>query len=254
MAPMKKRAAALDEYTRLAPVYDGMARDPAIRVLYREWRDALVATAAAHGISGRVLVDLACGTGNSAIPWSRRRGWTVIGVDRSAAMLRQARRKSRAVRWVRQDLRDLALETTVDFATCHFDALNHVLTTADLQRVFRRVARVLRPGGLFQFDLNTVHMLRWLRGREKLFRVGPHVFVAANEFDERSGVATFHQHWFVRKGRLYQRRHVAVRTRAFTDAAIRAMLDRAGFRPLQPTIQRRLDGKPVRKLYAAIRR
>ncbi len=49
--------------------------------------------------------------------------------------------------------------------TCHFDDLNHVRREADLQRVFNGVARILVAGGLFQFDLNTRHMLRGLGGR-----------------------------------------------------------------------------------------
>ena len=242
-----------DPYAGLAALYDGMARDPGIQRFYREWRTALLEAAKQHHVRGRVLVDLACGTGNSTIPWSRRRGWTIIGVDRSAAMLREARRKSSDVRWIRQELTDFALEEQVDFVTCHFDSLNHVLESRDLQRVFGRIAGVLRPGGLFQFDLNTMHMLRWLGGREKLFRVGPHSYTAYNEFDEASGIATFHQLWFVREGRLYQRRHISVRERSFTDAEIRTRLRRAGLSLRKVVIQLRLDGKPVRKLYLAAR-
>jgi ubiquinone/menaquinone biosynthesis C-methylase UbiE len=245
-----------DPYAGLAAVYDWMARDPGIRRYYEEWRRALLEAAAERGVRGRVLVDLACGTGNSTVPWARRRGWTVIGVDRSAAMLREARRKSRRVRWIRQDIRRLdigGLGGRADVVTCHFDALNHVLDERDLQRVFTRVARVLRSGGLFQFDLNTVHWLCWLNGREKLFRAGPHVFMASNEFDERTGIATFRQLWFVRRGRLYQRRLVTVRERAFRDSDIRAMLRRAGLPLVKVSTQVRVDGKPGRKLYLAAR-
>lgn len=242
-----------DPYAGLASLYDGMAREPGIRRLYGEWRAALLAAAKAHGVRGRTLVDLACGTGNSTIPWARRRGWTVVGVDRSAAMLREARRKSSKVRWVQQDLTALDLKMRADFVTCHFDALNHVLETSDVQRAFRRVAGLLRHGGLFQFDLNTVHMLRWLNGREKLFRTGPHQFMASNAFDEKTGVATFRQLWFVETGRLYQRRNIVVHERAFADAEIRSMLRRAGLRLRTVTAQVRIEGKPARKLYLAVR-
>lgn len=242
-----------DPYAGLASVYDGMARDPGIRRYYGEWRRALLEAAAERGVKGRVLVDLACGTGNSTVPWTRNRSWTVVGVDQSAAMLRVARRKSRRVRWVRQDITRLDIPFRADLVTCHFDALNHVLGARGLQQVFTRVGRLLQPGGLFQFDLNTVHWLRWLNGREKLFRAGPHVFTASNEFDEKTGIATFHQYWFVRTGRLYQRRHVVVRERAFTDTRIRVMLRKAGLRLLKISTQTVIDGKPGRKLYIAAR-
>jgi trans-aconitate methyltransferase len=55
-----------------------------------------------------VLVDLACGTGNSTVPWTLRRGLHVVGVDSSEAVLRVARRKSPAVRWYREDLKACA--------------------------------------------------------------------------------------------------------------------------------------------------
>jgi hypothetical protein len=37
----------------------------------------------------------------------RKDGWTVIGVDRSRPLLRKARKKSKHVRWICQDLREL---------------------------------------------------------------------------------------------------------------------------------------------------
>ena len=71
-----------DPYAGLAPLYDGMTRAHGIRAFYRQWREALLSAAKDRGVTGSVLVDLACGTGNSTIPWSRKAGWTVIGVDR----------------------------------------------------------------------------------------------------------------------------------------------------------------------------
>ena len=193
-----------DPYGDLAPLYNLMTADPGIQAFYREFRAALTDAARAYGIRPGIIVDLACGTGNTAIPWAGARGRTVIGVDRSEAMLRMARRKSSRVRWVRQDATRLRLDVHADVVTCHFDALNHVLESADLQRVFDRVAATLRPGGLFLFDLNTRFFLQWLSTSEKLFRVGPHSFTAYNAFDSKSGIATFNQLWFVKRGRLYQ--------------------------------------------------
>lgn len=241
-----------DPYRLLAPRYDRMASHPELREIYRDFRRALTQAAAAHGVRPRVIVDLACGTGNTAIPWAGR-GRTVVGVDVSEAMLRVARRKSRRVRWIRQDLRRLALDVTADVATCHFDALNHILDAKDLQRVFVNAARLVRPGGLFLFDLNTRFCLELLGASEKLFRVGPDVFMAYNAFDRKTGVATFHQLWFVRRGRRYERSLVTVKTRSFEDARLRRMLRAAGFRLEQASVMRRVKGRPFRKLYVAVR-
>lgn len=243
-----------DPYGQLAPRYDRMVADPGLQALYRDFRRALTAAAAAHRMRPRVIVDLACGTGNTAIPWAGARGRTVIGVDVSEAMLRVARRKSRRVRWVRQNLIDLRLDVAADVATCHFDALNHILDPKDLQRIFTKTARLLRPGGLFLFDLNTRFMLEWLSTSEKLFRVGPDVFTAYNAFDRKTGLATFHQLWFLKQGRLYRKVLVTVKTRSFEDAELRRMLRVAGLYLEKIRVMRRLKGRPIRKLYVAVKR
>jgi ubiquinone/menaquinone biosynthesis C-methylase UbiE len=243
-----------DPYRHLAPRYDRMAAHPDIQALYRDFRRALTAAAAAHRLRPRVIVDLACGTGNTAIPWARARGRTVIGVDVSAAMLRVARSKSRGVRWVKQNLATLSLDVTADAATCHFDALNHILDAKDLQRIFTNTARLLRPGGLFLFDLNTPFFLEWLSTSEKLFRAGPDFFTAYNAFDRNTGVATFNQLWFVKHRQLYRKVLVTVRQRAYRDAELRQMLRIAGLRLDTISVVRRLQGRPIRKLYVAVRR
>jgi hypothetical protein len=125
------------------------------------------------------------------------------------------------------------------------------LGESDLLRVFVGVARVLRERGLFQFDLNTGHMLRWLAGREKLFRVGPHLFIASNAFDTATGIATFHQTWFVRQARLYRKLDVVVRERAFDERTLRRTLRRAGLRLVHAETQRAVQGRPTRKVYLA---
>jgi ubiquinone/menaquinone biosynthesis C-methylase UbiE len=242
-----------DPYRQLAPRYDQMAADPGIRVMYRDFRRALVTAAAARHLRPRVIVDLACGTGNTAIHWAGARGRTVIGVDVSEAMLRVARRKSRRVRWVMQNLITLSLDVTADAATCHFDALNHILDAKDLQQIFANTARILRPGGLFLFDLNTRFFLEWLSTSEKLFRVGAHFFTAYNTFDRKTGIATFNQLWFVRHSTLYRRCLVTVKERSFEDAELRRMLRVSGLRLEEVRVLRRLKGRPIRKLYVAVK-
>ncbi len=75
-------------------------------------------------------------------------------------MLRQARKKSDRVRWYCQDIRKLRLEERAEAATCHFDALNHILSPEELQQVFHRVAGILDPRGSFLFDISTEHWFR----------------------------------------------------------------------------------------------
>jgi uncharacterized protein YlaI len=75
--------------------------------------------------------------------------------------------------------------------------------------------------------------------------------MAYNEYAPRQRIATFHQLWFVPKGRLYEKREVKVQERAYATDEIRRMLKKAGLRLLKSEIQRRTEGKPIRMLYLA---
>ena len=77
-----------DPYRELAAVYDEMTADPKVQRFYQYWRKVLLQTVSERKLKVRTLVDLMCGTGNSTVPWLRRSGWCVVGVDGSAAMLR----------------------------------------------------------------------------------------------------------------------------------------------------------------------
>lgn len=238
-----------DPYANLADIYDSYCNNDDIRAFYSEFRSHMLDAIRQYSVPVRVLADLACGTGNSTIPWTKQKGWTVIGVDRSRAMLREARKKSKRVRWICQDLRKLHLTEKADAATCHFDAMNHILTAPDLQSAFKKISRILNRGGLFQFDLNTDFWFRWLRTHEKSFRVGQNYLMAHTEYDARKRIATFYQLWFVRHGRAYKKREVRVREAAYTRNEIRNMLKKAGLDPLKISVCRKLEGKPIRLLY-----
>jgi SAM-dependent methyltransferase len=58
------------------------------------------------------------------------------------------------------DARDLPVLGSFDLVTCIGDALNYLLSEEELGMAFRGVARNLRPGGLFAFDLNTLACYR----------------------------------------------------------------------------------------------
>jgi SAM-dependent methyltransferase len=103
------------------------------------------------------VCDLACGTGLLAFEMARR-GARVVAVDRHPAMLARARARAARtprMRVVRGDLRTFRSAAKFDLATCFFDSLNHLERCGDLARAFRTVASLLRPGGIFVFDLNT---------------------------------------------------------------------------------------------------
>jgi SAM-dependent methyltransferase len=70
-----------------------------------------------HGFQGNSALDLACGTGTMALAMAQR-GWRAYGVDASAAMLAQARRKAEEaglpLLLSQQDMRTFILPERVD--------------------------------------------------------------------------------------------------------------------------------------------
>jgi predicted TPR repeat methyltransferase len=95
-------------------------------------------------------LDLGCGTGlyGSAVKrWTRR----LVGVDLSAAMLAQAKRKG-----VYDELVCGELIETLDGISEQYDlvmAMDVLVFFGDLTPIFERVKKVLRPQGLFILDL-----------------------------------------------------------------------------------------------------
>jgi len=139
--------ARVSEYDAFAPIYDDwsahMTEDVPFYVeLARE----------AEG----PIVELAVGNGRVAIPVARETGRKVIGIDRSPAMLAEARKRGEEAGVdldLREgDMRDLELDEPAGLIYCPFRSLLHLATWADRRSVFERVAAALRPGGRFAWN------------------------------------------------------------------------------------------------------
>jgi len=107
-----------------------------------------------HGGEPVSALDLACGTGDLAVALAGR-GWRVVGLDRSPAMVRVARGKESRAEFVEGDLRSVSLGERFSLVTCVFDSLNYLLEPEDLRAAFACVGTHLEDGGLFLFDVNT---------------------------------------------------------------------------------------------------
>jgi SAM-dependent methyltransferase len=194
--------------------------------------------AARNHVLGRILphvqsaCDLACGTGTTALTLARA-GIKTFAVDFSPLMCRLARKKAvRArlpIRVLRADMRSFRLPEPVDLVTCEYDAVNHVPRRADLRKVAKAVARALRPGGHFFFDLNnSLGFERYWSGTVWVENPGV-VAVMRNGHSRRADRAWSDIEWFIREGECWCRRHERVEEVCWNTDEIRHTLEQAGF-------------------------
>ncbi|AHH99057.1 class I SAM-dependent methyltransferase [Kutzneria albida] len=112
-------------------------------------------------------VDLCCGTGITT-SYLLDAGWQMVGVDGSKAMLdiastrnSEAKQEGR-LRLVVSDAREFTLPQQVSACFSLDGALNHLPSSAELERCFAAVHAALAPGGVFVFDLfEQSHFLHW---------------------------------------------------------------------------------------------
>ncbi len=103
------------------------------------------------------ILDLACGTGGPTLELARR-GYIVVGVDLSEEMIQIARNKaekqglSNNVSFIVQDMTKIDYREEFDAVTLFFTSINYVLSDDDIQELFKRVYRALKPGGVFIAD------------------------------------------------------------------------------------------------------
>jgi SAM-dependent methyltransferase len=151
--PHEDGASALHAYEALAPLYDELTHD----YPHERWVADMESLARRYGLAGRDLLDVACGTGKSTLPLARR-GYRASGCDLSPGMVAVAARRLApyGVRPVTADMRDLPWRECFDFVTCLDDAVNYLLTAADLAAAVQSMAQTMRTGGLLVFDTNTL--------------------------------------------------------------------------------------------------
>jgi SAM-dependent methyltransferase len=140
-------------YDALADAYDQLTAG----YEYAAWLDRLEALARRHGLRGRRLLDVACGTGKSFMPLLAR-GYSVTACDISAAMLEHARAKAPHARLLQVDMRGLPRLGEFDLVTCLDDSLNYLLEEAEFVTSLTNVRRNLAAGGVAVWDLNTLAM------------------------------------------------------------------------------------------------
>lgn len=186
-----------EAYSILARFYD-----LCIEADYAEWVDYLLELCRYHDHAPHTVVDLGCGTGNLTLPLAEL-GCQLTGVDLSPAMVAEARRKAAQrgldIAFHAADLRTFSpVEGAFDTAISGCDVLNYCTTKEDLRAAFASVKRLLAPGGLWLFDLNSSWKLRELYGNQSYADLREDfAYFWDNAYDEAAGVCTMDLTFFV---------------------------------------------------------
>ena len=218
----------MDAYKALAESYDRLTND----VDYAATVDFYEQILAREGLYPRTCVDLACGTG-SVTEILARKGYEVTGVDMSEEMLTVAASKvmdlERLPMFSCQRLEQLRLPRAVDMAVCALDSLDYILDPADCAEAIRRAYKVLNPGGIFIFDVNTPEKLRAMDGQVFLDEDDDVYCVWRGEFDEETNICSYGMDLFQRQGAVWHRSFEEHQEYAYSQAQLTGFLKAAGF-------------------------
>jgi SAM-dependent methyltransferase len=233
-------APAATGYDLLAPFYD----DFTAAYAYEPWIEAIEQRALALGLRGHRALDLACGTGKSTLPLLAR-GYSVRGCDISEGMIREAQRKlpELADAFSVADMRDLPDLGEFDFVLCLDDAINYLLSDEELEAAFAGVARVLAPGGILAFDVNSLLTYRTSFAETEVREQDEILFAwrgeAAPTFQPGEGAAATVEIFARAMDGLWERHTMRHIQRHHPRSAIVSALERAGLKACAVFGQRR---------------
>jgi len=234
-APAARRREGWEGWDEYAPFYDWENA----RTLGR--RDVPFWRAQALHAGGPVL-ELGCGTGRIALP-AARAGASLVGIDRSAAMLARARRRATrsrpagALRLVRGDIRHFPLASRhFALVMAPYGVLQSLLSERDLAATLAEVHRVLARGGTLGLEL-VADLPSWEEYRRRVSlagwkgrRGGTHVTLVESVRQDRARrVTIFEQEFTERLGRERRTRRFALSFRTLSVRQMTRRLEKAGF-------------------------
>lgn len=219
----------MESYGRFAQVYDLFMDN----VDYAGWADYLEKRLKTAGIENGLVLELGCGTGTMTGLLAQK-GYDMIGVDNSEEMLAEAMEKKVEsgldILYLMQDMQEFELYGTVRAAVSVCDSLNYITDPEELKQVFCLVNNYLDPGGLFLFDINTVHKYRDVLGDTTIAEDREEAsFIWENSYDPESRINTYELAVFLpREDGLYEKCEELHCQRGYEKAEIEKLLKEAG--------------------------
>ncbi len=189
------------------------------------------------------LLDIGCGTGGHAIPLAAR-GYHVLGVDRSTAMLRRAKAKAEAwdvterVTFAHAEGGGVNVDPPADAALLLFAVLGYQTAPGAAAGMLRAVRQNVRPGGLLILDVwyEEAVLAQGPGQRWKLVGddAGETLRFSSGSLEQSARICTVYFHvWRVEKGEVVARADEVHKMRYFSAAELDELLRSAGFELVQ---------------------
>lgn len=118
---------------------------------YKSDIDFIIQQAKKYKISGKTVIDVACGSGNHSKLLSKQ-GFKVYGVDLNKGMLNLAKKNVPKITLYQQDLRKLELPINADILICMFNSINYCYGYKEMESTFKRFYDHLNEKGLIVFN------------------------------------------------------------------------------------------------------
>jgi SAM-dependent methyltransferase len=190
---------------------------------------ALAAARLADCPEGGDLLDVPCGYGRHSIPLAAA-GYRVIGIDRSQALLEEARRRAdsaRRLKFVRADYRELPFaDASFDAAINMYSSLGYLGDEEDA-KALAEIGRVLRPGGRLVIEIMHRDLAVGQFREQDWQLVGEgRLLLVQRTFEPVAGIAQMTQTLVEPSGARESR---TFSFRVYTVTELLAMLGRAGF-------------------------
>lgn len=221
----------MNSYTKFASLYDSLMNED---INYEVWADYIENLFDYYGKNPSIVCDLACGTGNMTLPLAKR-GYDMIGVDKSGDMLSIAREKAAAlsqnILFLNQDLSKLDLYGSCGAFLCMIDGFNYILNPNTLHKIARRIKDCfLDSDGIFIFDISSEYKLREYIGSNTFIHDGENIFYTwENKYYHNTKMSDMYLNFFVKSKSKYERfgeRHLQ---HAYSEPEIKNIFRAAGF-------------------------
>ena len=188
------------------------------------------------------VLELGCGTGRISIPLARA-GVSLVGIDRSEAMLSRARQRIRRgrltshARLIRGDIRSLPFPaSTFPLVMAPYGVLQSLVRERDLAATLDAVARVLTPRATFGIEL-VADLPSWNEYRQRVSlagwrggRRGSHLTLIETVRQDRARHLTiFDQQFIERRGAQRQTHNFSLTFRTLSVPQMAGRLKKAGF-------------------------